>query len=141
MGEEIVVADVGVGRRDFDDNRVAKTNKLELLKWAREEKKCEWDGGTISSAANQGNLEMIKYCVANECPIGTGACAFAASGGHRECLKYLREEAKRLGLIILPLGRLQMAIFIYSNILLSVNIINITKVRVGVQPSTATWTV
>ena len=23
--------------------QVAKTNKLELLKWAREEKKCEWD--------------------------------------------------------------------------------------------------
>ena len=27
--------------------RVAETNKLELLKWAREEKKCEWDGRTI----------------------------------------------------------------------------------------------
>ena len=26
---------------------VAKTNKLELLKWAREEKKCEWDEWTI----------------------------------------------------------------------------------------------
>ena len=23
--------------------RVAETNKLELLKWAREEKKCKWD--------------------------------------------------------------------------------------------------
>jgi hypothetical protein len=65
-----------------------------LLKWAREEKKCEWDDLTIDMAASLGNLEMIKYCVANECPIGTGACANAASGGHRECLKYLREEAK-----------------------------------------------
>ena len=74
--------------------QVAKTNKLELLKWIREEKKCEWDSGTINAAAEQGNLEMIKYCVANECPIGTGACANAASGGHLECLKYLREEAK-----------------------------------------------
>ena len=27
--------------------RVACTNKLELLKWAREEKKCEWDRRTI----------------------------------------------------------------------------------------------
>ena len=74
--------------------KVAWTNKLELLKWAREEKKCTWDGWTIAAAAKQGNLEMIKYCVANECPIGTGACANAASGGHRECLKYLCEEAK-----------------------------------------------
>ena len=58
----------------FDDethfcSRVAKTNKLELLKWAREEKNCEWDIMTINRAAQQGNLEMVKYCVANECPI------------------------------------------------------------------------
>ena len=74
--------------------RVAETNKLELLKWAREEKKCEWDSGTISSAASQGNLEMVKYCVANECPINEDACASAAFNGHLEVLKYLREEAK-----------------------------------------------
>ena len=49
--------------------QVAQTNKLELLKWAREEKKCEWDEWTINAAAEQGNLEMVKYCVANECPI------------------------------------------------------------------------
>ena len=46
--------------------RVAETNKLELLKWAREEKKCEWAGATIEAAAEHGNLEMVKYCVANE---------------------------------------------------------------------------
>jgi len=73
---------------------VAKTNKLELLKWAREEKKCEWDKYTIIRAARQGNLEMVKYCVANKCPIDENACARAADGGHLECLKYLREEAK-----------------------------------------------
>ena len=43
--------------------QVARTNKLELLKWAREEKKCEWDSGTIIEAAHKGNLEMVKYCV------------------------------------------------------------------------------
>ncbi|CAL6308115.1 unnamed protein product [Bathycoccus prasinos] len=74
--------------------KVAKTNKLELLKWAREEKKCEWDYRTRNMAAYQGNLEMVKYCVANECPIDTGACAYAARNGHLEILKYLREEAK-----------------------------------------------
>jgi len=74
--------------------KVAGTNKLELLKWIREEKKCKWDEKTISTAAEQGNLEMIKYCVANECPISTYACAFAARGGHLECLKYLHEEGK-----------------------------------------------
>jgi len=74
--------------------QVAQTNKLELLKWAREEKKCRWDYRTINAAARQGNLEMVKYCVANECPIDEDACACAARNGHLEVLKYLREEVK-----------------------------------------------
>ena len=74
--------------------QVAKTNKLELLKWAREEKKCEWNVGTINMAADQGNLEMVKYCVANKCPVKEFACAKAAKNGHLEVFKYLREEGK-----------------------------------------------
>jgi len=74
--------------------KVAWTNKLELLKWIREEKECEWDSQTINAAAQKGNLEMVKYCVANECPIGVLACANAALNGQLEVLKYLREEAK-----------------------------------------------
>ncbi|CAL6292689.1 unnamed protein product [Bathycoccus prasinos] len=74
--------------------QVAQTNKLELLKWAREEKKCEWSIGPINAAAEQGNLEMVKYCVAKKCPIDEMACEYAASAGHLEVLKYLREEAK-----------------------------------------------
>ena len=41
--------------------QVAQTNKLELLKWAREEKKCS-GVGPINVAAYRGNLEMVKYC-------------------------------------------------------------------------------
>jgi hypothetical protein len=74
--------------------QVALTNKLELLEWAREEKKCEWNEKTICAAAFKGNLEMVKYCVANECRIDKYACANAASNGHLECLKYLHEEVK-----------------------------------------------
>ena len=74
--------------------RVARTNKLELLKWAREEKNCDWDEDTINAAASQGNLEMVKYCVANECSIDREACANAARYGHLACLKYLHEKAK-----------------------------------------------
>jgi len=73
---------------------VAETNKLELLKWTREEKKCKWDEKTISMAACHGNLEMVKYCVANECPVDEYACGWAAAQGHLEVLKYLREKVK-----------------------------------------------
>ena len=54
---------VRMDERDFCCE-VAETNKLELLKWAREEKKCRWDVVTICAAAEHGNLEMVKYCVA-----------------------------------------------------------------------------
>ena len=40
---------------DWDESsfshKVAETNKLELLKWAREEKECKWNGWTIDAAA------------------------------------------------------------------------------------------
>ena len=58
------------------------------------EKKCKWDIMTIKIAAYLDNLEMVKYCVANECPVDEWACASAASGGNLECLKYLHEEVK-----------------------------------------------
>jgi hypothetical protein len=73
--------------------QVAKTNKLELLKWAREEKGCEWNEWTINAAAHLGNLDMLKYCVENQCPFDEDeeACTFAAHCGSLECLKYLHE--------------------------------------------------
>ena len=79
-------------------NRVARTNKLELLKWIREEKKCKWNEWTIEAAAFKGNLEMVKYCVANECPVDERACAFPAKNGYLECLKYLRRSQSALGM-------------------------------------------
>ena len=37
---------------------------------------------------------MIKYCVANECPMDEHACEFAAENVDLECLKYLHEVAR-----------------------------------------------
>ena len=51
------------------------------------------------------------------------------------------KKSERLGILGLPIGRLKMVISTYSNTLLSVNLINIAYTRVGMQPSTATWTV
>jgi len=72
--------------------RLAGTNNLDFLKWAREVKQCAWDECPIIVAARLGNLEMVKYCVENDCPMSMGACSRAASGGHLDALKYLRER-------------------------------------------------
>ena len=59
------------------------------------------------------------------------ACANAAENGHLEVLKYLREEAKAPWDSRLPIGRLKMVISTYSNILLSVSMINIATGACG----------
>ena len=106
--------------------QVACTNKLELLEWAREEKKCEWDEGTINRAADQGNLEMVKYCVANECPIDEGRVHLLPKTVISSASNTYAKKRKRLGIRKLPNGRLKMVISTYSNILLSVSMMNIT---------------
>ena len=79
--------------------KVAETNKLELLKWIREEKKCEWNGWTIDAAADQGNLEMVKYCVANECPIRyVGVCTCCRKRSSRDTQILTRRSQSALGL-------------------------------------------
>ena len=101
MGAYIVVAEYLEDESDFCW-RVAQTNKLELLKWAREEKKCRWDKWTINVAADQGNLEMVKYCVANECPIDEWACASAARTVISSASNTYAKKSKRLGIWELP---------------------------------------
>ena len=72
--------------------RVALTNNLDYLKWAREVKQCAWDDQTIGRAAYQGDLSMVKYCVENDCPMHASACSDAAVKGHLDVLKYLHEH-------------------------------------------------
>jgi hypothetical protein len=72
--------------------RVARMNKLEYLVWLREVKNCDWDIWTIDSAAMQGNLAMVKYCVDNGCPMNAWTCFYAAEKGHLDVLKYLHEN-------------------------------------------------
>ena len=73
-------------------HRVAMTNNLEFLKWTREVKQCAWDKNTIYRAAYRGSLEMVKYCVENDCPMNASTCWTTAGKGHLDVLKYLRER-------------------------------------------------
>ena len=72
--------------------KVAQTNDLKLLRWAREEKECDWDHMTSGAAAFDGNLDMLKYCCENGCEVEEGTCAYAAINGHLACLEYLRSK-------------------------------------------------
>jgi hypothetical protein len=75
--------------------QVAGTNKLELLKWAREVKQCEWDEQTMNVAADVGNLEMLQYCFSNGCPCDEEkSCELAAHGGHLDCVRFLFDKVE-----------------------------------------------
>ena len=75
--------------------QLAQTNKLELLKWAREVKHCEWDERTINEAAFKGNLEMLKYCFSNGCWCDEKeSCKQAAVNGHLDCLRFLFDKVE-----------------------------------------------
>ena len=96
---ELAWSHVPWGKKDDEGNvmdqayfcwQVAGTNKLELLKWAREVKHCEWDEKTITVAAAIGNLEMLKYCFSNGCPCDEEeSCELAAIGGHLDCVRFV----------------------------------------------------
>ena len=51
------------------------------------------------------------------------------------------KKSKRLGIRELPIGRLKMVISTYSNILLSVNMINIDEWACSMAAKYGTWTV
>ena len=80
------------GTQEMFCMRVAFMNKLEYLVWLREVKNCDWDSRTINTAAKQGNLAMVKYCVDNGSPMNAYACNWAGEEGHLDVLKYLHEN-------------------------------------------------
>ena len=101
---EWVWNDMPWGKKDRDGEvidqawfcgEVALTNNLELLKWVREVKKCEWHEKAITAAAARGNLEMLKYCFSNNCPCDEEeSCKQAAAKGHLDCLRFLFDKVE-----------------------------------------------
>jgi len=78
--------------QEYFSFRVAVTNELELLRWVREEKECDWDWMTSGAASLNGNLEMLKYCCENGCEVDARTSATAAKNGNLACLEYLRSK-------------------------------------------------
>ena len=75
-------------------NAVPKTVNfpLQMLEWARTEG-CEWDQRTCSNAGLSGNLPLLQYARANDCPWDpVQTCANAALKGHWHILQWVREN-------------------------------------------------
>ena len=68
--------------------------------------------GRLKRPHIKGNLEMVKYCVANECPVDEDVRCLHASNTYTK-------KSKRLGIRNCRIWRLKMVIFTYSNILLT----------------------
>ena len=47
----------------------AKFNKLDLLRYFREEKKCVWSSVVISTAMEEKHFDILEYAFTNDCPI------------------------------------------------------------------------
>ena len=78
----------------------ARPKKLELLRWAREEKKCEWSKGFCQYLVAgyydvEEHVKLLRYCCDNGCPLDKGTCSVAAQFGDIKLLRYLLDE-KRL---------------------------------------------
>ena len=73
-------------------HEAAETGNLELLRWFREEKNFDWNEWTINGAAGGGFLHIVKYCMKQNAPLRSAACACAAESGHLDVLKYLHKK-------------------------------------------------
>ena len=63
-------------------SEAARTGNLALVRWLREVKKFDWSQRTISPAAHNGHLHIVKYCMEQKCPRTKLACVCAAKSGH-----------------------------------------------------------
>ncbi len=57
----------------------ADYGQLEILKWARNDAKCEWNTRTTCAAARSGHLDVLKWAYANGYALDRHACEKAAT--------------------------------------------------------------
>jgi hypothetical protein len=74
---------------------IASRGNLQVLKWARQEKKCPWNPDTFAMAAAGGYLEILRYAVEVEqdCPWNEATCKMAASIGNWYCLQSINSHS------------------------------------------------
>ncbi len=79
----------------WDKNNIcgyaAENNQLEIIKWAIENG-CAWDGSTCVTAAMFGHIDILKWLRANGCEWNKSTVLYAAKNGHLNILKWAVEN-------------------------------------------------
>ena len=65
--------------------------QLEILKWLRSEG-CPWDAWTTWAAARAGDLPCLQFARENGCPWDARTFTAGVEGGSTDCLEYLRKN-------------------------------------------------
>jgi hypothetical protein len=72
-------------------NEAAKHGNIRLMKWLKANE-CPWDSETFEYAVIHGNLENMKWLKANGCPWDSSTFTYAADHGNLENMKWLKEN-------------------------------------------------
>ena len=68
---------------------VAACGQLDVLKWLRANN-CPWDQLTCAAAAEHGHLHVLRWACENGCPWREDTCTSAAEHGHLALLQWAR---------------------------------------------------
>jgi hypothetical protein len=83
---------VQVGHQELMCCLAASNGRLDVMHWLVETGRCVGNRDVFASAAEGGNLEIVKLLREKGCPWDVFTCADAAKGGHLEVLKWLHGE-------------------------------------------------
>ena len=72
----------------------ARSGQLEMLQWLRAND-CPWDIETCTSAAVHGHFEVLQWLRANGCPWDASTYGMATRQGHLDILQWARATAAR----------------------------------------------
>ena len=71
--------------------RAAENGNIDILKWLRAQG-CPWSESTLGAAAMNGHTDIVHWAFFHDAPYNNLTCACAARGGHLHILLWLRDQ-------------------------------------------------
>lgn len=73
----------------------ARGGHLQIVKYLRENARCDWNEIACEYATAGGHTETLRYLLDNGCPSNERTCEAAAENGHLDCLVVAHEHGCR----------------------------------------------